>query len=371
MKVLFDVHYLYFWPHFSPIWEVLRTRQPDINGFATYYSKEHPNAKPFTEAVLREAGLQLLTGQDEQTRLASLESRKYDLAFVGGLKPGYDVIRRQSRVVCSLAHGLGRKQAYFTDAPPDSDIRFTEGPRHYTALRERFPDLRVELTGMSKLDPLFSNDESTQARTSHKYNIDTERPVILWAPTFYPSSLEVLWRTVAKIAARKDYQWIIKPHHFTHFPRQGRYKRQKKLLGKLAGKSDNITIVPPEEYSILSWLQVADLLLSDTSSTLFEMVALDKPVIKCEKYKKRWNHRLFPSRLYKKRLDTETTGQYRFAVAIDSGRQLQEAIDTAIQDPDWLRTGRQETREHLFYRLDGHASQRIVTHALTLLENNG
>lgn len=363
MNVLFDVHYLYFWPHFAPIWDVLQAEVADLTGFATYFSGEHPDAKLLTERVLRQAGLHVLSGEDEQSRLASLEAHTYDLAFVGGRKPGYEIIRRQTRFVCAMAHGLGRKQAYFTDAPLDADVRFTEGPRHTAALRERFPDLPVELTGMSKLDPLFSSKPDLQV-LRHRCQIDPARPVILWAPTFYPSSLEVLSRSVAQLAARSEYQWIIKPHHFTLFPRQRRYKRQRKLLYRLAAKAGSIRVLPPEEYSILPWLQLADILLSDTSSTLFEMVALNKPVVQCKKYKKRWNHLLFPSRLYRKRLDTATTDPFQFAVTLTSARGLETALETALRDPDWLQEGRQLTREHLFHRLDGLASQRIVTRAL-------
>lgn len=363
MNVLFDVHYLYFWPHFAPIWEVLQAEVADLTGFATYSSGEHPDAKPLTEKVLRQAGLQILSADTEQERLASLEAHTYDLAFVGGLRPGYEIIRRQTRFVCAMAHGLGRKQAYFTDAPLDADIRFTEGPQHASALRERFPDLPIELTGMSKLDPLFSS-ESNEQSLRDRYQIDPGRPVILWAPTFYPSSLEVLSRPVARIASHTGYQWIIKPHHFTLFPRQRRYKRQRKSLFRLEAKTDSIQVLPPEEYSILPWLKIGDVLLSDTSSTLFEMVALNKPVVQCKKYKKRWNHLLFPSRLYRKRLDTATTDPFQFAVTLSSGRGLETALETGLRDPEWLREGRQQTREHLFHRLDGQASQRIVTRAL-------
>ncbi len=367
MKILFDVYYLYFWPHFAPVWRQFQSLDSPVSGFATFTATDHPDAKKLSRQVLEQAGLTLLTGHTEPERLEALQKQPYDLAFVGGLRPGFDVIRNQSRVVCAMSHGLGTKQAYFTDSPGRADIRFTEGPQHHAALTERYPNLHIELVGMSKLDPLFQSDHAQFDEYRNHYGLNTERPVILWAPTFYPSSLEVLAKTVRSIAPKTEYQWILKPHHFTMFPRRWKYKRQYKLVHRLAKNIPNLTLLPSHEYSIIPWLSVSDLLISDTSSTLFEMIAVDKPVIQCTEYKKRWNHYLFPSRLYKNRLDMETTEQLEYAIPIQSQGDLESAVEHGLQDPDWLKSKRRMAREQLFFRLDGKASFRIMQSALNLL----
>lgn len=367
IRVLFVVQYLYHWPHFAPIWQRMQSADFPVEGYATFAGTDLPEAQALTQTALKNAGLQLITGETEEKRFSEIASRSFDLAFVGAKSAGFDIIRQQTTVVCSMAHGLGTKEAYFKDSPSDADIRFTEGPQHHNALKKRYPNLNLVLTGMSKLDPLFDGSDLQIESKRRQFHIDPDRPVILWAPTFYPSSLEVLHKAAAKLAQAEDFQWIIKPHHFTYFPRQWKYKRQKRLVTKLEGKSENILLLPPEEYSILPWLQIADILLSDTSSVLFEMVAIDKPVIQCDKYGVRLNHRFSPDRLYKRRLDKKTTGEFDYAIHIDSADQLPAAIWEALDDPEWLINGRSITRENLFYRLDGHASDRIVAMSLELL----
>ncbi|HKJ67996.1 MAG TPA: CDP-glycerol glycerophosphotransferase family protein [bacterium] len=367
LNILFDVYYLYFWPHFAPIWQQFQTLRNSVSGFATFTTEDHPEALQLSRQVLEQAGLTLLTGRNEKERLAALKEHTYDLTFVGGIRPGFDVIRNQSRVVCAMSHGLGIKQAYFTDSPEGADLRFTEGPQHHAALKARYPDLNIELVGMSKLDPLVQSDRRRFDAYLNRYGLSKDRPIILWAPTFYPSSLEVLAKPVRRIAPKTEYQWILKPHHFTMFPRRWKYKRQYKLVHRLAKNIPNLTLLPPHEYSIIPWLNISDVLISDTSSTVFEMIAADKPVIQCTKYKKRWNHYLFPSRLYTKRLDTETTEQLEYAVRIDSPEDLESAVERGLQDPEWLREKRRTAREQLFFQLDGKASLRIVQNALSLL----
>jgi|GEM_PF-2467253 len=369
VRVLFVVQYLYHWPHFTPIWSRLQSSEIPVEGYATFATKDLPEARELTQSVLSDAGLEIIAGSDEEERLEKLDSFTFDLAFAGANSAGFEIIRKRTQVVCSMAHGLGTKEAYFKDSPADADVRFTEGPQHHQALRERYPDLNIALSGMSKLDPLFDGSDLRIESKLQKYGIERGRQIILWAPTFYPSSLEVLHKSVAKIANSQNYFWILKPHHFTYFPRQWKYKRQKKLVNTLAKKSKNILLLPPEEYSILPWLKLADILLSDTSSVLFEMVAIDKPVIQCDKYGVRLNHRLSPKRLYKKRLDRKTTEEFDYAIHIDSPDQLLPAIREAFEDPEWLSAGRKTTRENLFYKLDGHASDRIIETAMQLFEN--
>jgi len=371
LNVLFDVYYLYFWPHFEPIWRALQSHDTAINGFATIATKDLPQAQELTREILSSAGLTVISGNTEEERLRSLGSMDFDVAFVGGIRSGYETIRKQSRYLCAMAHGLGTKQAYFTDSPEDADIRFTEGPQHHEAFKKRFPDLRTELVGMSKLDPLFQENGIQVDPLLQRYKLDPEKPTILWAPTFYPSSLEVLGKTVKKLSELTPYQWLIKPHHFTMFPRRWKYKRQHRFLHRIVKRSENIHLLPAEEYNILPWFRIADLLLSDTSSTLFEMVAEDKPVIQSTKYRRRWNHYLFPSRLFKDRLDTETTEDLKYAIRVEKAENLEDAIEEALADPEWLRLGRQETRDQLFYRLDGEASKRITEIVFDMLEING
>ena len=50
-------------------------------------------------------------------------------------------------------------------------------------------------------------------------------------------------------------------------------------IGDLCKKYDHIHLIAPEWYNITPFYQISDLLLTEASSTIYEMLALDKPVV--------------------------------------------------------------------------------------------
>ncbi|MEN8211698.1 MAG: CDP-glycerol glycerophosphotransferase family protein, partial [Thermodesulfobacteriota bacterium] len=66
---------------------------------------------------------------------------------------------------------------------------------------------------------------------------------------------------------------------------------------------DNVYAAEIDEYPILPFLQSANLLISDSSSTLFEFAALNKPVVWCDFMKLRLFYRGSFRFRYLKRMD--------------------------------------------------------------------
>ena len=69
---------------------------------------------------------------------------------------------------------------------------------------------------------------------------------------------------------------------------------QSMLFTKMAKENKNIYLVPNEQFDIIPYYKIADLLVSDISSTMFEYLPLNRPIIQAECYTLRFKHRIFP-----------------------------------------------------------------------------
>ena len=100
-------------------------------------------------------------------------------------------------------------------------------------------------------------------------------------------------------------------------------KKQRKLIYNLAEKFDHIKLLGPEDYNILPYYKVSDVLLTEASSTIYEMIALSKPVVVNRFYKLKLSHRLFANRLYNRRLSKKMNQEEK----LDLKTSLNEAFD--------------------------------------------
>ena len=122
-------------------------------------------------------------------------------------------------------------------------------------LREHGIKTDLALTGFIKLDPLFNGLSSESEELNNKLGLDTLKKTILFAPTFYPSSLEKIGMKLGEYTS--DYNVILKPHLWTYFLDifgAISLKKQRKLIYNLAEKFDHIKLLGPEDYNILPLL---------------------------------------------------------------------------------------------------------------------
>lgn len=96
--------------------------------------------------------------------------------------------------------------------------------------------------------------------------------LVLYAPTFSPSltSLPFIEEGLIKLVEERDVLLILKFHPLTRKEWMEEYK-------KLAQEHKNILWV--EDHNITKYQLMADVMISDTSSTVYEFLLLDKPVI--------------------------------------------------------------------------------------------
>jgi len=192
-----------------------------------------------------------------------------DFIFV----PGNEVPHFLHGVKIQIFHGLaGEKKGHFR-IRDYFDLYLTPGPyftNRFKALSLKHNNFDVIQTGWSKLDKLYQKNDSiieTKKRLLREHNT---KKILLYSPTFSPSltSANQLKETIHRLSLNKDILIIIKFHDKMNINIIDEYK---KILSK--------NIIISEEKDITLLLQVSDLMISDTSSVVYEFILLNKPVI--------------------------------------------------------------------------------------------
>ena len=209
--------------------------------------------------------------ENKTSSITELKAYKSDAIFV----PGNEVPHFLRGVKIQVFHGLaGEKKGHFR-IRHYFDLYLTQGPyftNKFMELSEKYKNFEVIETGWSKLDVYGkSNSEFTTYKDTllAKYKA---KNILLYAPTFSPSltSAPFLKSEFEQIALNKNNLILIKFHDLM----------QKELIDdykEVTKKHENIVFI--EDRNISKYLLIADLLISDTSSVVYEFLLLNKPVI--------------------------------------------------------------------------------------------
>ncbi len=200
------------------------------------------------------------------------------------------------------------------------DLYCTQGPATTAPFRElaaRHGYFRVVETGWPKLDPLFDGTHTQR---------DTDRRTVLFASTFTEriSSARVLRDTIAQLAARGEWQWILTLH-----PKMAADVVQSYHM--LEGP--NVTFAETDD--ILELYTRANVLLSDTSSVVPEFLTQHKPVVTFR------NTRPGPHLLNVERIEDVEPAIRR---AFELPESLKQAIDAYARNIHPYRDGRSSER---------------------------
>lgn len=351
MHIAFYAEQLYYLPQFSPVIACLLARGHRV-----------------TTIVRLEPALQAITlnlptpadGAHEVVRVSraaeayeALRSRAPDWAVFGSFIDPAERLPAGTRTAL-VYHGIGVKSVLFDPRLNAFDLRCVESQRVLDESIARDPGARdrLALVGFAKLDPLLGPAAGMVAR-------DPARPVLLYAPTFYPSSMELMPKTLGEVSP--GAQWIVKPHFFTWTVKD--YAGQRKRLEAWA-REPGVQVLGPEHYDLVPLMARADVLVSDASSALFEFAALGRPVVWCRFLKLRWSYRgLFKWRLGQ-RMDPNAARYETVAHCVDNARELPALLARlrtgAVSETPQQRADREALIEHLIGPRDGLASQRIA-----------
>ena len=348
-KVLFENHHLYYLPNFIPIIEEMNRR----GGYEIFSSipAHMPQSEQSTFFNGCDAlGIETIRSDDEQNRIQSIREKSFDVVMVGNVGQLNEIVTASTLAVM-VYHGIGLKQSYYNDIDPRIDLRAVESESRLSELKSHGHS-NLNLTGFTKCDPLVLDENEIELNT---IGLNPNQKTVLYAPSFYPTSLDQFLPILGKLSYETNI--IVKLHNFSWY--QDRYLYQSKAVQKLADEFEHIYLAPPSEYNIIPFYKMADMLVSDISSTMFEYLYLDRPIIMATCFNLRLKHRILHKRFLKK-MDLTRMENVDFAFQLDNPDDLPTLVYHGLEYPNDLSEERQAAQTEYLHRTDGKASHRLV-----------
>jgi len=196
---------------------------------------------------------------------------KSDAIFV----PGNEVPYYLRGLKVQIFHGFaGEKKGHFR-IRHYFDLYLTQGPfftRKFIELKNKYKNFDVIETGWPKIDIYGKELHKYDSEKKELLNKYSANKIVLYAQTFSPSltSGSFLIDEFKALAKNRAYLILVKFHDLMSVELIENYK-------KLAHEYENIIF--EEERNIIKFLLMADIMISDTSSVVYEFLLLDKPVV--------------------------------------------------------------------------------------------
>ncbi len=189
--------------------------------------------------------------------------------------PGNIVPYYLSGVKIQIFHGYAAEKKDHWVIRRYFDTYFTQGPfftRGFEKLSKKYRDFEVLETGWPRQDWIFQHKNDFETQKQELLSKHGKKELVLYAPTFSPSltSLPKFKEGLKEFVKNNDVLLILKFHPLTKQEWIDEYKQ-------LSLENDNILWI--EDYTVTKYMLMADAMISDTSSTIYEFLLLDKPVI--------------------------------------------------------------------------------------------
>lgn len=185
--------------------------------------------------------------------------------------------------VIFIGHGTGDKPYQGNQSRKlleANDFHFISGPKHLAKLHDlkiNIPKERLIKTGNMRFDDYINNLIDTQKVYKHLGIKDPERKNILYAPTWkWGNGTLLKYGYLFCKTLSKRFNLIIRPHAHDrmHIPKMRRWARKEGLAHIYFSKSSDII-----RQDIMAIFKISDLMISDTSSIIYEYLITGKPQI--------------------------------------------------------------------------------------------
>jgi len=342
VDVLFYVAYPYYFPHYLPISQQLKKQ-----GVSCCYVLHEAQNVELMKKISSQEGINYVVGEHH---LKNISARVIFFANVYN-----DAVNLDSQTIF-LCHGTGTKQCKFESALNIHDFVIVEGKYRYNKYKEMFPQLahKLRMVGYSKLDPIVNISEENKAALKKSYQLNPQLKTLLYAPTFYPSSIEKMSRGFPSDFS--DCNIIVKPHYLSL--QRKSYQRQRKLFSHWSTYS-NCQVMDENEYNLVPLMSIADVMISDESSAIFEFASLNKPVVINRFLKLRWSYYLNPGKLLQ-RMDSGIDQYRKIGRNPKNYRMMVKDVKHELSDPGFYEQKRLDLASDICGQIDGNVSLRIV-----------
>ena len=357
IKILFKIGYVYHKAAFDSVIESLLADEKYDVWFSLEYEKKR---RFFIDIPFKPP---IIDNWKKNGYRFTDETRGFDVVVAGDtIKNAKDYGKT---LLCFLNHGTGIKNILYRNLAGSANHRyqvFVEGRHRVDSIINSgsIGKSEVHLIGLPKLDPYFQGRYNDTEALLNRWGLDPSKPTVLFAPTYKPTCLYRIRDDIFE--QTRDYNLIIKLHPYSWM---GKYAphRQHKIYEKRVEKYPHAVLLPFDEYNIVPYYAVADTILSEASSTVFDFLAFRKTGIifdlPCDKLKHSDGQPL---------LEIDNREFLRGAfIHIDSGREIKKAIKQALMPSVDMISAADEYREKYFYMLDGNASKRMVAKIEELL----
>ena len=224
------------------------------------------------------------------------------------------------------------------------DTYFTQGPyftSHFRQLARKYGDFEVVETGWPKQDWIKQHLHDYDDERRRLLDATGKSRIVLYAPTFSPklTSLPYIKEELGRLARERDALVVMKFHPLTQQEWVDEYRQWAETRPDVmfVDKGENVT----------KWQLMSDVLVSDTSSSIYEFLLLSRPVVTLGTISKDiyWENITTPS-------------------------QLIPAFDHALSDPAAAEK-RQWVVDNYDPYLDGNVCRRMLDAAQDYIRRHG
>ena len=303
--------------------------------------------------LCKRINISFITSKSEQNRINKILKEAYDIIIVGNVGQLHKIILPEA-IAVMVYHGIGLKQSYYTDIDDRINIRAVESLDRINELKGH-GHKNLVLTGFTKLDRLHNIANESTKIIEQDLELNSNKKTVLYAPSFYPTSIEKISPYLSDLS--QDHNIIIKLHTFSW--EQKKYHYQNLLCTELSRDNKDIYLLPNEAFDIIPYYLIADILITDISSTMFEYLPLNRPIIQAECYSLKLKHRIL-SRHFWKKMDIKRQENIDFTYKIFNPENLMSRVYYALDNIDEMSENRKNACQQYLYNNDGSASLRLV-----------
>lgn len=237
--------------------------------------------------------------------------------------PGNIVPYYLSGVKIQVFHGYAAEKKDHWVIRRYFDTYFTQGPfftRGFERLAKKYKDFEVLETGWPRQDWIHANLHTFDTERQNYLRRYGKSRIVLYAPTFSPSliSLPFMREALRDFAQQEDVVVLMKFHPLTAQEHIDNYRQ-------LAAEVENIVWI--DDFNVTKYMLMSDVMISDTSSTIYEELLLDKPVITLRAATK-------PQNLYWRNMQQPEELREAYREVMDNGGKYTEMRKWIIENYD-------------------------------------